>query len=85
MGETPILHPGDDYEYSSGTPLNTSSGFMTGIFQMLHASGHRFVVRVPTFALDIPDYRGAVHLNFCVDVIYRDCTCVKVFKYTITQ
>lgn len=61
VGETPILHPGDDYEYSSGTPLNTSSGFMTGVFQMLHASGHRFVVQVPTFALDIPDSRGAVH------------------------
>ena len=61
VGETPILQPGDEYEYSSGTPLSTPSGFMTGIFQMLHASGHRFVVKVPTFSLDIPDSGGPVH------------------------
>ncbi len=61
VGETPVLNPGDEFEYSSGTPLVTPSGFMTGIFQMLDAEGQRFAVSVPTFALDIPEQRGAVH------------------------
>ena len=41
VGETPILQPGDDYEYSSGTPLNTSSGFMTGILSHTRHQGSR--------------------------------------------
>lgn len=61
IGETPVLNPGDDFEYSSGTPLSTPSGFMTGIFQMLGTDGQRFAASVPTFALDIPESRGAVH------------------------
>ena len=35
--------------------LSTSSGFMTGSYQMVNASGERFDIEVPTFSLDSPD------------------------------
>jgi len=61
VGEKPILQPGDHYEYSSGTPLSTSTGFMTGIFQMIDGAGRRFCVQVPPFSLDGPEPPRAVH------------------------
>ncbi len=61
VGDKPVLGPGDHYEYSSGTPLRTSTGFMTGIFQMIDGSGRRFAVEVPTFSLDGPESPQAVH------------------------
>lgn len=61
VGEKPVLRPGESYEYSSGTPLGTPSGFMAGIFQVIDTSGRRFAVRVPTFSLDGPGARGVVH------------------------
>ena len=61
VGEKPVLRPGDSYQYSSGTPLETSSGFMAGIFQVVDSVGNRFAVKVPTFSLDQPGARGAVH------------------------
>lgn len=61
VGDKPVLRPGDTYEYSSGTPLGTSSGFMAGIFQLIDTAGRRFAVRVPTFSLDGPEPRGVVH------------------------
>lgn len=61
VGDQPVLKPGETYEYSSGTPLGTPSGFMTGIFQMIDTSGRRFAIRVPAFSLDRPGPRGVVH------------------------
>ncbi len=61
VGDKPVLKPGDHFEYSSGTPLSTSSGFMTGIFQMIDNAGRRFAVQVPAFSLDGPEPRRAVH------------------------
>ena len=54
VGEQPRLKPGDTYEYSSGCPLDTPSGFMTGTYQMVAESGERFDIRIPTFSLDLP-------------------------------
>ena len=34
VGEQPILKPGEKYEYTSGAPLNTPSGFMNGYYEM---------------------------------------------------
>lgn len=61
VGDKPTLRPGDHYEYASGTPLSTPSGFMTGIFQMINLAGQRFAVQVPAFSLDAPDTVRAVH------------------------
>ena len=54
VGEQPVLKPGDSFEYTSGTPLPTPSGFMVGTYQMETADGQRFDVAVPAFSLDSP-------------------------------
>ncbi|MGC1554988.1 MAG: Co2+/Mg2+ efflux protein ApaG, partial [Bradyrhizobium sp.] len=35
VGEQPVLGPGERFEYTSGVPLPTASGFMTGRYQMV--------------------------------------------------
>ena len=55
VGEQPVLAPGERYEYTSGVPLPTSSGFMTGSYQMVSESGEQFDIDVPTFSLDSPN------------------------------
>jgi ApaG protein len=61
VGEQPVLEPGDSYTYSSGTPLATASGFMSGRFNMIRADGLRFDVEVPAFSLDGFDRPSSVH------------------------
>ena len=55
VGEQPIIHPGDEFEYTSGTPLKTSSGLMHGSYQMEDFKGHLFEVDIPAFSLDVPN------------------------------
>src|SRR6478609_2073043 len=55
VGEQPTLAPGDRFEYTSGVPLTTASGFMAGRYQMVTANGERFEIDVPAFSLDSPD------------------------------
>ncbi|HIJ62242.1 MAG TPA: Co2+/Mg2+ efflux protein ApaG [Rhodospirillaceae bacterium] len=54
VGEQPTLHPGDHYEYTSGTPLTTPSGIMVGSYQVETVEGERFDIAVPAFSLDSP-------------------------------
>ena len=54
VGEQPILLPGEKYEYTSGTPLTTSSGFMEGSYEMQNDHGDKFYVEIPKFSLDYP-------------------------------
>lgn len=54
VGEQPVLRPGERFEYTSGTPLNTPSGLMVGSYQMEGEGGERFDVSVPAFSLDSP-------------------------------
>ena len=62
VGETPLLAPGDSYEYTSGTPLRTPSGFMVGAYHMVAPeSGENFDVAIPAFSLDSPHQDGRVH------------------------
>jgi len=61
VGEQPVLGPGDAFEYTSGTPLTTSSGFMSGNFRMIGAGGHIFDVSVPAFSLDSHEGPRPVH------------------------
>jgi ApaG protein len=61
VGEQPVLAPGDRFEYTSGVPLPTASGFMTGRYQMVSASGERFEIDVPTFSLDSPDSKRVLN------------------------
>jgi len=57
VGEQPVLRPGESYQYTSGAPLNTSSGMMGGAYQMESETGERFDIEIPTFSLDNPDQR----------------------------
>lgn len=57
VGEQPVLHPGDGYEYTSGTPLPTSSGIMHGTYEMAGEQGETFDIVIPPFSLDSPHDR----------------------------
>lgn len=54
VGEQPELNPGDSYQYTSGCPLSTPSGFMVGRYTMEDESGGTFEVDIPAFSLDMP-------------------------------
>ena len=62
VGEQPVLEPGESFEYTSGTPLSTPSGFMRGAYHMVETgSGEPFDVAISAFSLDSPHQGGAVH------------------------
>ena len=61
VGEQPVLEPGASYEYTSGTPLKTPSGFMVGSYQMETTGGERFDIAIPAFSLDSPHQK--IRLN----------------------
>ncbi len=61
VGKQPTLRPGDSFEYTSGTPLPTPSGFMGGTYQMQTGEGEQFDVEIPTFSLDSPHQPVSVH------------------------
>jgi ApaG protein len=58
VGETPVLEPGESFEYTSGCPLTTPFGSMEGSYQMVTEKGERFEAEVARFALREP---GAIH------------------------
>jgi ApaG protein len=62
VGVQPVLEPGESFEYTSGTPLETSSGIMAGYYHMVATlSGERFDAAIPPFSLDSPSVRKFVH------------------------
>ncbi len=62
VGEQPVLDPGKCFEYTSGTPLETPTGFMRGAYHMVAtASGEAFDVAIPDFSLDSPHQSSLVH------------------------
>ena len=61
VGEQPKLRPGDSFQYESGTPLDTSSGIMTGKYEMQDGDGTFFDVTIPAFSLDSPYSHQAVN------------------------
>ncbi len=76
VGEQPVLEPGEAFEYTSGTPLETPSGFMVGWYHMMahgegpavaqamagdDAAGGAFDVAIPAFSLDSPHQPGRLH------------------------
>ena len=61
VGEKPIITPGNSFEYTSGTPLKTPSGFMMGFYKMEKKNGYSFNVSIPTFSLDSPHETGVIN------------------------
>src|SRR4051794_21371990 len=54
VGEQPVIKPGQNYEYTSGVPLPTPSGFMVGSYGMVTETGEPFDIDIPAFSLDMP-------------------------------
>ena len=54
VGEHPVIAPGECFEYTSGAPLPTPSGIMSGSYGMIGANGEMFDVAIPAFSLDSP-------------------------------
>jgi ApaG protein len=54
VGEQPVLKPGQHFEYTSGSSINTIVGTMRGTYQMVAEDGTKFDAVVPEFALSVP-------------------------------
>ena len=54
VGEQPLLQPGEDFEYTSGTSLETPVGSMQGSYQMRAENGDHFDALIAPFTLAIP-------------------------------
>ena len=54
VGQTPVIPPGASFTYTSGCPLKTPSGIMSGTYQMTTRAGTGFDIAIPAFSLDSP-------------------------------
>lgn len=54
VGEHPYLRPGESFEYTSGTVLETPVGSMEGTYQMVSEDGKPFDATIPAFTLSLP-------------------------------
>jgi ApaG protein len=54
VGRQPLLQPGEEFEYTSGTALATPQGSMQGDFLFVAEDGKQFEVPVPEFVLSLP-------------------------------
>ena len=54
VGHQPLLQPGQQFEYTSGTEAATPQGSMKGEYFCVAEDGHRFEVPIPEFALVLP-------------------------------
>ena len=54
VGEQPVLAPGESFEYTSGCPLSTPFGIMTGTYQMVTEDGDHFDATIAPFTLSEP-------------------------------
>ena len=61
VGAQPVIAPGESFEYTSGCPLETASGVMSGRYQMKAASGEAFEAEIPAFLLESPFERRQIH------------------------
>jgi ApaG protein len=54
VGQQPLLQPGESFEYTSGTHLETAVGTMRGTYQMVAEDGQHFDASIPLFTLSVP-------------------------------
>ena len=54
VGQQPLLKPGESFEYTSGTHLETPVGTMHGTYQMIAEDGRQFDAPIPSFTLSVP-------------------------------
>jgi ApaG protein len=51
VGHQPLLKPGEEFEYTSGTRIDTPHGHMHGTFYCMTEQAQAFEAAVPEFAL----------------------------------
>ncbi|HTC82828.1 MAG TPA: Co2+/Mg2+ efflux protein ApaG [Rhizomicrobium sp.] len=61
VGAQPVIAPGESFQYTSGCPLETATGTMSGRYQMMSASGESFEAEIPAFLLESPYERRQIH------------------------
>ncbi len=54
VGHQPLLKPGEQFEYTSGTALATPQGSMTGEYFCVAEDGTQFEAKIPEFVLTLP-------------------------------
>ncbi|MEL6474898.1 MAG: Co2+/Mg2+ efflux protein ApaG [Pseudomonadota bacterium] len=54
VGQQPLIEPGGTFKYTSGAPLATPSGMMTGHYDLEADDGALLSAQIPTFSLDSP-------------------------------
>ncbi|HEY7809678.1 MAG TPA: Co2+/Mg2+ efflux protein ApaG [Allosphingosinicella sp.] len=54
VGEQPVIEPGGSFDYVSGCPLNTPTGWMEGRYRMMGAEEQSFLAEIPRFPLVAP-------------------------------
>lgn len=54
VGQQPYLAPGEDFEYTSGTVLETPVGAMEGEYEMRDDSGRLYWAPIAAFSLSVP-------------------------------
>ncbi|MES2553171.1 MAG: Co2+/Mg2+ efflux protein ApaG [Pseudomonadota bacterium] len=54
VGEQPLLKPGEQFSYTSGTMLATPMGTMRGSYHLTAEDGTQFDVEIPPFSLAMP-------------------------------
>jgi ApaG protein len=54
VGEQPVLHPGEQFEYTSSCVIATAAGTMRGTYQMVRADGDGFDAQIAPFRLGLP-------------------------------
>ena len=54
VGHQPLLQPGEQFDYTSGSSLSTPQGSMHGEYICVAEDGEQFVARIPEFILSLP-------------------------------
>lgn len=54
VGYQPLLKPGEQFEYTSGTSLVTPQGTMHGEYFCVAEDGEQFNAKIPEFVLSLP-------------------------------
>lgn len=54
IGEQPDIRPGEEFQYTSGTMIETSFGTMKGSYHMIDDEDNYFDAVIPEFVLSIP-------------------------------
>ncbi len=58
VGKQPLIEPGESFTYPSGAIIDTAVGTMEGSYEMISASGRRFIAPIAVFSLA---QRSALH------------------------